>query len=261
MRSIITGAASGMGRAIAARFAADAAIRDTGLLLVDLSVDGLAAVAAELKDSGANVTTFVGNLADPAACAAVGDAAKDAMGGVDALISNAGIVASPTGLLETSVEKYELDFAVNARATWLLGKAVHPYLKESRGAIVATASLAAQQVAPFLGGYSASKAALVMLVRQMAFEWGKDGIRCNCISPGRILTALNQQVVKQDNASAEVKLALGRAGSPAEIADVAAFLAGPHSSYITGANIAVDGGMEVSLMAALRNEAPATPAT
>lgn len=257
MRTIITGAASGMGRAIAHRLAADAATQATSLLLVDLSADRLEAVAQELSGTGAIVTPFVGDLSDPDVCLSVGGAAYDAMGGVDALVSNAGIVASATSLVDTELDKFELDFAVNARATWLLAKSAYPFLKESRGSLVATASLAAQQVAPFLGGYSASKAALVMIVRQLAFEWGKDGIRCNCISPGRILTAMNQQVIKQDPSTAETRLAMGRAGDPKEIADVVAFLTSPQSSYVTGANIAVDGGMEVSLMSALRNEAPA----
>lgn len=256
MRTIITGAASGMGRAIAHRLAADAAQQDTSLFLVDLSAERLEAVAEELKPSGAKVALFVGDLSNPEVCLAAGPAANEAMGGIDALVSNAGIVASATSLVDTDLAKYELDFAVNARATWLLAKSAYPYLKESRGSLVATASLAAQQVAPFLGGYSASKAAVVMLVRQLAFEWGKDGIRCNCISPGRILTAMNQQVVKQDPSTAEARLAMGRAGEPREIADTVAYLISPQASYITGANIAVDGGMEVSLMSALRNEAP-----
>jgi NAD(P)-dependent dehydrogenase (short-subunit alcohol dehydrogenase family) len=245
-----------MGRAIAHRLAADAGAQPTSLFLVDLSAERLEAVARELQDTGADITLFVGDLSVPDVCLRIGGAAYEAMGGIDALVSNAGIVASATSLVDTELDKFELDFAVNARATWLIGKSAYPYLKESRGSLVATASLAAQQVAPFLGGYSASKAALVMIVRQMAFEWGRHGIRCNCISPGRILTAMNQQVVKQDPSTAEARLALGRAGDPKEIADVVAFLVSPQSSYITGANIAVDGGMEVSLMSALRNEAP-----
>lgn len=256
MRTIITGAASGMGRAIAHRFAADAAEQETQLLLVDLSADRLETVAHELARTGARIVTFVGDLADPEACAQIGSMAQSNLGGLDTLVSNAGVVAASTGLLDLTIDKYELDMAVNARATWLLAKSAHSMLKQSRGALVATASLASKQVAPFLGAYSASKAALVMLVRQMAFEWGKDGIRCNCVSPGRVLTAMNQQVVKQDPSTAEANLALGRAGHSEEIADVVAFLAGPHSSYVTGANIVVDGGMEVSLMASLRKEAP-----
>ncbi len=148
MRAIITGAASGMGRAITHRFAADAAAQETRLLLVDLSAERLETVAGELDGTGAHVITFVGDLADPETCARIGEAAAGELGALDALISNAGIVASQTGLLDLTVEKFELDIAVNARATWLLGKAVHPLLKQSRGSLTATASLASRQVAP-----------------------------------------------------------------------------------------------------------------
>lgn len=256
MRTIITGAASGMGRSIAHRLAAEAKNTPTQLVLLDMSAERLDNVADELKDSGATIFQHVGDLSDPEFCLGVGSVAALAMGGIDALVSNAGIVASTTGLADTPLEKYELDFAVNTRATWLLAKSCYPYLKESKGSLVATASLAAQQVAPFLGGYSASKAAVVMLVKQLAYEWGKEGIRCNCISPGRILTAMNQQVIKQAPSDTEGRLAMGRAGAPSEIADAVAYLISDKSSYITGANLAVDGGMEVSLMAALRNEVP-----
>jgi NAD(P)-dependent dehydrogenase (short-subunit alcohol dehydrogenase family) len=255
MRAIITGAASGMGKAIAERFAADAERRETSLVLVDLSAERLASVQAELAGAKARIATVQGDLSDPIFSDRIIAVAKDHMGGLDALISNAGI-AAPSSLVDLTLDAFNLDIAVNARATWLLGKAGYPLLKESKGCVVATASLAAQQVAPYLGAYSASKAALVMLVRQMAYEWGKDGIRCNCISPGRVMTALNKQVIKQEASTTEDVLALGRAGDPSEIASVVAFLTSSESSYITGANIMVDGGMEVSLMAALRREGP-----
>jgi len=256
MRTIITGAASGMGRSIAHRLSSDAASAPTQLFLVDLSAERLAAVADELKDSGATIHQYVGDLSVPDFCLGLGEAAATAMGGIDAMVSNAGIVASTTGLADTELDRYELDFAVNTRATWLLAKSCYPHLKASKGSLVATASLAAQQVAPFLGAYSASKAAVVMLVKQLAYEWGKDGIRSNCISPGRVLTAMNQQVIKQAPSTTEARLALGRAGEPSEVADAVAYLISEKASYITGANLAVDGGMEVSLMSALRNEAP-----
>lgn len=242
-----------MGRAIAHRFAKDEGAQ---LLLADISSAGLDAVKGELSGTGAHVTTVVGDLSRPETADIVMSEAGARFGGIDALISNAGIVAAAKGLADLSIEAYELDMAVNARATWLLGKAAYPMLCESRGSIIATASLAAEQMAPFLGAYSASKAAVVMLVKQMAFEWGRDGIRCNCVSPGRILTAMNQQVVKEAASTTEDKLALRRAGDPSEIAEVVAFLASPAASYISGTNVIVDGGMEVSLMAALRNEKP-----
>lgn len=135
--------------------------------------------------------------------------------------------------------------SVNARATWLLAQAAYPLLKESRGCLVATASVAAENPAPGHGSYSASKAALVLLVKQLAFEWGPDGIRCNCVSPGTVYTPMTAPAYDDPDSPArrgrEQVIPLRRVADPSEIASVIDFLASPDASYVTSVNLYVDG--------------------
>jgi len=255
MTAIITGAGSGIGRATARRLAADAIARedsDGALLLVDVAEDGLLGVAGEISALGLAVHTLVADLSRPDAGEQVARAAQ-ALGRVDALISNAGVLL-PGLLKDLSIADYERTFAVNTRATWLLAKALYHRLGESRGCIVATASLSAQEPSSALGAYSASKAALVMLVRQLAYEWGPDGIRCNCVSPGTTHTAMTDGFLADPVHRAEraAHVPLRRVADPQDIASAIAFLAGPDAAYVSGQDLVVDGGLQTVLMPAIR---------
>jgi NAD(P)-dependent dehydrogenase (short-subunit alcohol dehydrogenase family) len=236
----VTGAASGIGRAAALRLVADDDTVD--LLLVDRDAAGLDAVARELPSA----TTLVADLSDPAVGERVAAAAGER---VDVLISNAGIcTAAP--LVELELEEYERTFAINTRATWLLAKALYPALRDAHGCIVATASISGEEpTAPF-GAYSASKAALIMLVRQLAFEWGPDGIRCNCVSPGTVHTPMTDAVYADPGRRAEraSHIPLRRVAVAEDLAAAIAFLAGPDARYVSGVNLVVDGGLQTTLM-------------
>jgi NAD(P)-dependent dehydrogenase (short-subunit alcohol dehydrogenase family) len=254
MRAVITGAASGIGRAAALRLAREAAAREGGpahLMLVDVQQEKLEQVAAELRAAGTLVVTYTGDLTAPTVPDKIIAAAGRQLGGLDALISNAGIIKRAS-LLELTLEDYERSFAINTRATWLLGKAAHPLLAASRGCIVATASISAHEPTPPLGAYSASKAALVMLVRQMACEWGPDGIRCNTVSPGSTHTPMTDARYSDpvQRAAARQRNPLRMVGSPENQAAAIAFLASPEAAYITGADLLVDGGLQTMLMTA-----------
>ncbi len=254
MIAIITGAASGIGKAVALRLAEDSVSRQSRpaqLLLVDIASAGLEAVAVSLRAGGAQVETVVADLGDEHAAPHIVDRAVESFGGLDALISNAGVIQRAS-LLDLTVQDYERSFAINVRATWLLGKAAHAHLARTRGALVATASVAAHEPAPPLGAYSASKAALVMLVRQMACEWGPDGIRCNTVSPGSTHTGMTDARYSNPElrASAAERNPLRMVGSPEHQAAAIAFLAGPEAAYITGADLVVDGGIRTMLMTA-----------
>jgi glucose 1-dehydrogenase len=133
-------------------------------------------------------------------------------------------------------------------------------LKASRGAIVATASISATQPTPPHGAYSASKAALVMLIKQMAYEFGPDGIRCNCVSPGMIHTGMTNSVYSDPTLRAEraSQIPLRRVGDPEDVAAVVAFLAGPAAGYVTGVDLIVDGGVSTALMPTMRRGAVPT---
>jgi glucose 1-dehydrogenase len=250
MKILITGAASGIGLALAAILARRSAGQG-GLLLVDRDAARLEEAAQGLRSAGAKIVTRVADLADPDAPARVVEAAASELGGLDGIASNAGIIQSAPLTALTAAE-FDRIFAINARPTWLLGKAAHAMLKESRGAIVATASLSAENPTPPLGAYSASKAALVMLVQQMAVEWGPDGIRCNCVSPGPTLTPLTAVAyanpkLKQQR---ESMIPLRRLAQPEDIANAIAFLMSAEGAYISGVNLLVDGGMSQCLMPA-----------
>jgi NAD(P)-dependent dehydrogenase (short-subunit alcohol dehydrogenase family) len=251
MRAIVTGAASGIGRAVAIRLNADSMSREgqpARLVLADIAAGPLEEAAKELRRAGAEVITTVADLSDPDEPARVVEAAARAFGALDALISNAGIIHRAS-LLELTLADYERTFAINMRATWLLAKAAHPLLKTVHGAIVATASIAAYEPSPALGVYSSSKAALVMLIRQMACDWGPVGIRANTVSPGSTRTNISKNAGLEVNPGPRVaNNPLGFIGEPEDQSAVIAFLAGPDARYITGADIVVDGGARTQLM-------------
>lgn len=257
MRAVITGAASGIGRAVALRLAQDCAAQ-AKLLVVDIAADKLESVAAELRTLQAEVQVFAGDLADPVVPARIIEHAARSLGGLDALISNAGVLGKGP-LAELTLEDFDRTFAINTRAAWLLAKAAYPLLKASRGCIVATASLAAGDPTPRAGTYSASKAALVMLVRQLANEWGPEGIRCNTVSPGATLTGMTTTTDPAGIAERESKIPLRRIAPPEEIAAVVAFLVSRDAGYVTGTDLKIDGGMTTTLMDGHRRPRPAGP--
>lgn len=252
---IITGAGSGIGRSVARLAAQSSSEGAAELFLVDRDRSGLDATAHEVATFGGRAIPFVADLSDPNACVGSVRAAEAELGGLDALVSNAGIVRSGP-LKDLDVETFDLLFDINTRPTWLLGKAAHSLLKASGGCIVATASIAGEHATPPLATYSASKAALIMLVKQMAIEWGPDGIRCNCVSPGPTYTGITQGAFNDASDPAqllnrqrrEAAVPLRKLGSPDEVAEAILFLAGPKASQITGVNLTVDGGLAVALM-------------
>ena len=148
MRFIITGAASGIGRACAELLAGGTAIPgEHQMLLADRDAANLAVVADAI---GASAATAVVDLSSLDCGTRIVDAAIAHMGGIDAVISNAGIIMGGA-LVDLAPEQFDLIYSINTRATWLIGKAAHPYLRESRGALIATASMSATQPTPRSG--------------------------------------------------------------------------------------------------------------
>lgn len=163
---------------------------------------------------------------------------------LDALVHNAGGAIAGT-LLKTTVTDWDTVFAVNCRAFFLLGVAAHPALRQSKGSLCAIGSNAAERVQPFLNAYAPAKAALKMLVEQMAYEWGRHGIRVNCVSPGLTLSRSTEAVLSDPKEAARTgsHIPLGRVANPEDIAAVVAFVIGRDAAYVTGENINVDGGL------------------
>lgn len=256
MRYLITGAGSGIGRAVAG-LAAKGADSNGGvsLALLDRDVEALERAADELEGLGATCVPIVADLSDPESLVRAVAEALAGLDGLDALISNAGITAAAP-LEELKLEDYERTFAINTRATWLLGRAAFPALKHSRGAIVATASISATNPTPPLGMYSPSKAALLMIIRQMALEWGRHGIRANCVSPGPTDTGLTRnsfgdldnEAARANREHREATTPLRRIARADDIAEAILFLSGPRSAHVTGVDLPVDGGITTAVM-------------
>jgi glucose 1-dehydrogenase len=247
MRVLVTGAASGIGRATCLRLARDA--RASGgvgrLAAVDVGRQAeLERLGVELSGLGAEMLPLEGDMGSPDAPGEVVSAAVERFGGLDGLVSNAGInrLGPLTGY---AVEDWDRVFAVNVRATWLLARAAHPALRASRGAIVAVASMSGSHAHAGLGAYAPSKAALIMLVRVLAQELGRDGVRVNALSPGMVRTGMTRAVYADPEvASARASLVpLGRVAGPEDMADVIAFLLGPDARYVNGHDLVADGGV------------------
>ncbi|WP_084583227.1 SDR family oxidoreductase [Sphingomonas azotifigens] len=232
-RVLITGAAQGIGRAIAERF------RDEGaaVLAIDKQADALATLAG--------CDTRIVDLLDPAAVAAAGDAA----GTLDVLVNCAGYVDAGD-LLETSERGLDLSFDLNVRATIRMTQAVLPaMLAAGRGAIVNIASVAGAMIGvPNRLAYCASKGAVVGLTRSIALDYVGRGIRCNAICPGTVQSpSLDQRLAATGDADAAraafvARQPMGRIGTAEEVAHLALYLASDESAYTTGAAIAIDGG-------------------
>lgn len=247
MRVVITGASRGIGRATALKLAAGGA---KALTLCDVAyLDELETLAGKLRATGCAVRTLKADMAKPAEPARLIAAAAKAMGGIDAIVGNAGITA-PARLVDLDLATWNRVFDINLRANWLLAKAAHPHLRKSKGAIVMLASMAG--VVPQLptGAYSPAKAALVMLTQMMAMEWASDGIRANAVCPGFVHTSMTDAIYRQRKlARGRARLVpLGRVATPDDIADAIAFLLGPQASYITGQALLVDGGLVQSIL-------------
>ena len=243
MRIVITGAASGIGRACAELLGPE-----HQMVLADRDAAGLRTVADAI---GARAETVTVDLLEPDCGDRIVTAALGHMHGIDAVISNAGIITAGA-LADQTLADFDRVYAVNARAAWLLARAAHPCLKASRGAFIATASMSATQPTPGLGFYSSSKAALLMLVRQLAVEWGPDGIRCNTVSPGPTYTPMTKAGYDDPDRrrQRESSIALGKLGTAEDVANVILFLISPVAGHITGIDVLVDGGMSNMLMPA-----------
>jgi NAD(P)-dependent dehydrogenase (short-subunit alcohol dehydrogenase family) len=245
--AIITGAATGIGRASATLFASAGA----RVVLVDVRSAELEAAAAEVHTAAGDgaALAFVADLTRPEDCASVVAAAVDAWGRLDALFNNAGIgTVVVGGTVETiPIELWDAAQDVNVRAIYLTSRAAVPHLRAAGGgSIINTASVSAFQAsrARPTHAYAASKGAVLSLTRAMAVSFGKDRIRVNAICPGLIRTRLTADIVEDAEraATAGQGIPIGRVGEPEDIARCALFLASDDSSFITGTQIVVDGG-------------------
>lgn len=247
-RAIITGAASGIGRASARIFASEGA----ALVLLDLD-EGVRAVAQELSDAGAQAVALVGDAASEQVVRDAVQTSVERHGGLDIAFANAGIIGGLGKLLEIDRDEFQRVLEVNLIGPFLCIKHAAPYMRDhGGGAIVLTASVAGLRASAGPAHYSASKAGLINLVQLSACELSGTGVRVNALCPGLIETGMTQPMLDKARAAGKGDK-IGqlnptrRAGQPDEVARVALFLASDEASYLNGQAIAVDGGLSASL--------------
>jgi NAD(P)-dependent dehydrogenase (short-subunit alcohol dehydrogenase family) len=242
--AIITGAASGIGRASAQLFAE----RGAKLVITDLNAVGLEETADSIRAAGGVVQAIAGDAAHPGHVEALVRAASDVFGVPDVFFANAGI-GGMKRLLEESLDEWQQILRVNLLGPVTAIQTVAPHMiKAGKGCILLTASVAGLRSGAGSSAYSASKAAVVSLAQTAACQLAAHHIRVNAICPGLIETGMTKPLL--DSARAVGKGAkigkhnpMQRAAEPREIATVAAFLASDEASFLTGQAVAVDGGM------------------
>lgn len=253
LHALVTGATGGIGRGICLALAAQAR-RDGRSLHISAAAscqgDKLEALLAQLRAAGAQAGGVAGDLTQPDDCARIVAEALQAGGPLTTLVCNAG-ASGPGQLADLPVAQWDRSFQLNTRSAWLLAQAAKPSLTATRGSITAIASMSGLTPHPGYGAYSATKAALIMLCRQLAQEWAADGIRVNTVCPGMVRTPLTEAVYLDASVRAqrEALVPLGRIGQASDIGAAVAWLASPAASYVTGQNLVVDGGISDHMLA------------
>jgi 3-oxoacyl-[acyl-carrier protein] reductase len=234
-RALITGAARGIGAAIAAAFHREGAT----LVLLDREDELCRATAASLGAAAMAV-----DLADAQAAQQATQAAIDHLGGIDILVNNAGILRMAP-LLDITVDDWDLTFDVNVRAMFLTTQvAGRTMVAAGGGTIINMASMGGKVGAPNQSHYAASKAAVIGLTRVTAMELGAHGVRANCICPGYVLTEMGAATRTPEMVAKWSAMSpLGRCADACEVADMAVFLASDEARYCTGQAMNVSGGM------------------
>ncbi|MBX3141144.1 MAG: SDR family oxidoreductase [Trueperaceae bacterium] len=259
-RILVTGAGSGIGKAISLMLAA----RGAEVWLADLNADAARTAAAEAAAAGGKAHGLEVDVTRAASLAAAADEVFAAAGRLDVLVANAG-VSTMNHFLDVTEEEWDFNFSVNARGTFLT---VQTFAKrmiaqgpiagsEVRGKIVTTASMASRQAAPLLVPYSASKFAVVGLAQAAAKELAEHKVTVNAVNPGFVKTSMQEREIvweaKLRGISADEVVAdylrltpLGRIQTPEDVAKIVAFLAGPDSDFMTGEVVEVNGGAWIS---------------
>jgi NAD(P)-dependent dehydrogenase (short-subunit alcohol dehydrogenase family) len=244
-RIAVTGAATGIGRAVAERCVAE------GGRVAVLDIDHAAArhVAGEI---GVELALGV-DVADSAAVTAAIAEVAHALGGLDRVVNNAGIpmVGAAHELAEVDWDRV---MGVNLKSIYLVSRAAWPHMRDAGGgAIASTASVAGIWGTQGQAGYAVTKAAVIMLTRCMALDGARDGIRVNCVSPGFTRTPLLERYLdgQPDPAAAHATVSalhpLGRLGEPLDIADAFVYLLSNEARWVTGTNLVVDGGLTAGI--------------
>jgi NAD(P)-dependent dehydrogenase (short-subunit alcohol dehydrogenase family) len=235
-QAVVTGGASGIGKATARRMAEEGA----AVAVVDIDGDGAGECAEEIGG-----TAHVADVTDPEGMRAAFDAAASAMGGITTLFNNAG-VGGMSPLHDWEPEEWNRLVSVNLTGVYLGFRAAVPHLRAAGGgSVVSTASISGTRPAAGEAPYAAAKAGVAAITASAALEYAPS-IRVNSVSPGMIATALTEPLLRflpDEKERYERTTPIGRVGEPEDIADVVVFLCSDMARFITGQNLVVDGGM------------------
>ncbi|HEU5100883.1 MAG TPA: SDR family oxidoreductase [Roseiflexaceae bacterium] len=233
--ALITGAASGIGKAIAQALASEGA----RVIVADLNEQAGRAAAAQI--AGRSPARFVGcDVTDEASVEAAVSSALATEGRLDIMVNNAGIITAPASLLDSQAADWDRHFVVNLRGVFFGVKHAARAMLQSGGSIVNIASVAGMGGAPKLGPYGATKAAVIQLTQTAALEFARNRIRVNALCPGWTDTPLLDGF---ERSKLERQIPLGRLGQADEIASLVVYLASDAAAFITGSALRIDGGI------------------
>ena len=236
--AIITGAAQGIGAAIAERFVAEGA----HVMLTDVNQGAGEALAAKLSDAG-EVAFRKLDVLSTDEWAAVTATTIDTFGTLDILVNNAGVYER-LDVLETTEEDWDRIMDINAKGSFLGVRAVIPIMQAGQGGAIVNLSSTSGLRGVVSAAYASSKGAVRLFTKSVAMRYAKDGIRCNSVHPGPVATDMGFRAVPEAvRAQRLTQMPIGRFGKPTEIASAVLFLASREASFITGAELVVDGGM------------------
>jgi NAD(P)-dependent dehydrogenase (short-subunit alcohol dehydrogenase family) len=244
--ALITGAGTGIGEAVAFKFAREGA----KVVVAGLPDDPVDDVASRIRKDGGAAEVFKGDLADEATARACVQLAIGAFGKLDILVNNAGVLNAVGEVEDFPIDGFDAMIRANLRTAFLMTRFAVPHLQKTRGNIVSAGSEAGWNGTPIATPYGGTKAFLHAFMKGVALEQAPKGVRANCVCPGPIDTAwTHHETGPIDEQSEQMLLKsvpLGRRGTPEEIANVYAFLASDEASYVTGALWLADGGITVA---------------
>lgn len=259
-RAVVTGAAAGIGKAVALQLADQGAV----VYAIDVDAAALEALAVPARGAGRIVAVPADVTDEPAMTAAFKKIGAD--GGVDSLVCAAGIQTYGT-VDATAMTTYDQTMSVNVRGAFLAAHLAIPQIRtQGGGAVVLVSSVQAYVAQQGVAAYAATKGALLSLMRAMAVDHAAEGIRINAVCPGSVDTPMLRWAASLHAGSPEDVEAvvaewgrshpIGRVAQPGEVADVITYLLGPHASFVTGSDVKVDGGLTAGNAVALPDEDP-----
>ncbi len=244
-KAVVTGGASGIGKATVERFLEEGA----EVAVIDISEDSCSSLSKELEGKGFEALMIPGDVSQYKDVQRVVGLAAEGLGGIDVLFNNAGILVEGS-VEQVSEEDWDRIMSINVKGVFLMCKEVVPLmLRQGKGAIVNNASCSGLVGDRNAIAYNTSKGAVVLMTKCLALDYAQKGIRANCVCPGEIDTPMFRQEARSRNMPVEEYRKelcevhpIGRLGVPSEVADAVLFLASDDASFVTGAALSVDGG-------------------